>query len=87
MEVSAMDGTGIDAAIEALVELALKSANERLLEQNNEKQQQQYSISRAMEQHHAVTSNKGLDLYQRYAQEDNNCGFWPPLARRLKKSH
>lgn len=63
-----LKGTGIDAAMECLVSLAMESMNER-----------KYAKREAAL--FGSHSNKPLDLYQRYVTKEEECRCWHPFRR------
>eukprot|EP00544_Gedaniella_sp_CCMP2646_P004376 CAMPEP_0202493644 /NCGR_PEP_ID=MMETSP1361-20130828/9910_1 /ASSEMBLY_ACC=CAM_ASM_000849 /TAXON_ID=210615 /ORGANISM="Staurosira complex sp., Strain CCMP2646" /LENGTH=328 /DNA_ID=CAMNT_0049123985 /DNA_START=99 /DNA_END=1085 /DNA_ORIENTATION=- len=72
MEVSALDGTGIDAAMECLVSLALEA------------KQEPASKPSPAGMNGGFHSNKPLDLHQRYSSSDDKCKCWHPIRRFCK---
>lgn len=73
VEVSALNGSGIDAAMEALVELALTSVNERTLERQQESVP--LFVLEAPASFPTFQRNKELDLAHRYAPAEQNWCF------------
>lgn len=63
-------GTGLDAAMEGLVSLALESLGN---EQRHKKKEQ------AKAGGYVYQSNEPLDVHQRYATKDEECTCWHPF--------
>lgn len=75
--ITLMIGTGVNAAMEALVELALESENKKKVEEREEKA---LSCTTPPKAGYHEWSNQQLDLHQRYAPKEDECRCWRPFG-------